>query len=173
MKRILSLLLALFLAACAGSNQVPATAVDVPAYALPPAELQNSASPIIRRGQFKGDYLSDDDHPINLSRAFRDPRCLFMKDGFSNRPRNVRYLNADGKDDVNQPQVAIGFHSGNSTCGREDTDERVPYVFVEIAYRLMPNWWFFVAKTTSGDFVHCWLSRRTRNPDRSWCQKLV
>ena len=172
------------LVACAGSPEgispptsgsTPPPAVVVPANALPPEELLNLASPRINRGQFKGDY-NPSNHPLRLSIALRYPTCLFMKDGFSHRPRNVRNINADGKDDVKKPLVAIGFHSENFTCGRDKTDEGVPYVYVAIALRLMPNWWLFVAndrKDNRGNWVHCGLSRDTLNPmvyPYSWCK---
>ncbi len=169
--RTLSLLAVLFLAACAGSNQVPATAVDVPAYALPPAELQKSASHIIRRGQFKGNYNSND-HPIRLLSSYTHPQCLFMYDGSTSRPRNVINKSTYRP---NSQLLAIGFHRENSTCSLEHTDWLVPYVFAEIAYRRMPDLWFFVAKapTEPGKpavFLHCRLSRLTYDPESSWCE---
>jgi hypothetical protein len=164
----------LALVACADNSQAPtsgiggntpATAVASPAIAFPTPAQQASASAIITRGEFKGNYLSDN-HPVRLRVAYNDPRCLFMWDGGSNRPRTVINKSAGS------PVVAIGFHSANWTCGREYTDELVPYVFVEKAYRL-PNWWFFIAKNTSGNRVHCSVSRRSFNPEHSWCEEQV
>jgi hypothetical protein len=165
----------LALVACADNSQAPtsggvgsstpATAVASPAIAFPTQEQLASASAIITRGEFKGNYLSDN-HPVRLRIAYNDPRCLFMWDGWSNRPRTV--INKS----TGSPVVAIGFHRANSTCGREYTDELVPYVFVEKAYRL-PNWWFFIAKNTSGNRVHCSVSRRSFNPEHSWCEEQV
>ena len=172
MTRIFSLIMVLLtLVACAGNNQVPATAVVVPANALPSEEVQKLASPIIYRGQFKGNHNSDD-HPIRLLSSYNHLECLFMYDGSTTRPRNARNINADGKDDVKQPLVAIGFHSGNATCGLKHTHWLVPYVFAAIGYRL-PAGWLFVANDTHGNWVHCWMSRRNYNPmvyPYSWCK---
>ena len=162
-RSLFSLIMVLLtLVACAGNNQVPATAVVVPANALPPEELRKSASHIITRGQFKGDRYSEADHPILLRIVLMDPRCLVMSDGSSRQARDVINRSTGSR-------VAIGFHSGNSTCGRDETYGRVPYVFVEIGYRL-PDWWLFVVNDTRGNWVHCWLSHHSSNLEDSWCE---
>ena len=173
----------LALVACADNSQAPtsggiggstaATAVASPAIAFPTPEQLASASAIITRGEFKGNYLSDN-HPIRLSISERNPQCLFMYDGWSSRPRNVE--NRSTRIPVSlagRREVAIGFHKENRTCGLKHTDGGlVPYVFVEKAYRLR-DWWVMVAKDSDDNLVHCWLSRRSYNPEHSWCQEQV
>jgi hypothetical protein len=165
----------LALLACADTSQAPTsggiggstptTVVASPAIAFPTQEQLASASAIITRGEFKGDYLTAN-HPVRLRIAFRDPRCLFMWDGGSNRPRTV--INKS----TGSPVVAIGFHSANWTCGREYTDELVPYVFVEEAYRL-DNRWYFIAKNTGGNRVDCSVSHVSFETEDSWCVEQV
>jgi hypothetical protein len=150
-----------------GSTPPPAVASPAPAVAPPaivfPTPEQLASATKVTKGDFTTGGLLGMLRPVQV-----DPRCLGLSDG-SPTVRDVMNIDADGKQNKDQPKWAIAFHSGNSTCGRNHTYWRVPFLFVERAY-ILPNQFYLEGKNSEGTF-RCVIPHVSNDTNDSWCIK--